>query len=178
MHIIIGVLTALAGLVWALYRLQNSGVDLNAFNPFYWARRRKWAKELGTKPLHRIQQPMEAAAVLVVATAKLHGDITRELKALVLQLFMEEFNIDQREAIAHYSASVHLLDGVVNLQAEVKNILAPTQEQFKPIQIQSLLTMLNKVAAEDDASEEQMALIESVEACLTKSRPHIWKASE
>ena len=34
MHIIIGVITAIAGFMWALHSLQNAGVDLNAFNPF------------------------------------------------------------------------------------------------------------------------------------------------
>ena len=37
---LIGFITALAGLIWALHSLQNAGVNLNAFNPFYWARRR------------------------------------------------------------------------------------------------------------------------------------------
>jgi len=42
-HIIIGVITAIATLVFALNRLQDSGVNLNSFNPFFWARRRAWA---------------------------------------------------------------------------------------------------------------------------------------
>ena len=46
MHILIAAITAIGGLIWALYRLQNSGFDLNAFNPFYWARRREWEKKL------------------------------------------------------------------------------------------------------------------------------------
>lgn len=44
MHILIGLITAIAGLVWALHSLQNAGVNLNGFNPFYWMRRRKWEK--------------------------------------------------------------------------------------------------------------------------------------
>lgn len=41
MHIIIGVITAIAGLLWALNRLNESGFNLNSLNPFLWARRRK-----------------------------------------------------------------------------------------------------------------------------------------
>lgn len=52
MHILIAFLTTVAGLIWALYRLQNSGVNLNAFNPFYWMHRRKWQKKYGTKAIH------------------------------------------------------------------------------------------------------------------------------
>ena len=65
MHILIGILTAIAGLVWALYRLQNSGVNLNSFNPFFWFRRRKWEKNLHGKQLHRLDKPIDVAAALV-----------------------------------------------------------------------------------------------------------------
>ncbi|MEX2962926.1 hypothetical protein [Microbulbifer sp. TYP-18] len=70
MHILIGIITAIAGLVWALNSLQNSGVNLNAFNPFMWLRRRKWEKSLGTKPMHALTDSMEVAALLVVAVAR------------------------------------------------------------------------------------------------------------
>ena len=80
MHIIIAILTAVVGVIWALYRLQNSGVDLNSFNPFYWLRRRAWEAKLGTKPLHRLEKPLEVAAVLVVAALKTEGEISREQK--------------------------------------------------------------------------------------------------
>ena len=54
MHIIIGLITAIAGFIWALHSLQNAGFDLNALNPFTWARRRKWEMQLGTKPMHAL----------------------------------------------------------------------------------------------------------------------------
>lgn len=56
MHIIIGFITAFAGLVWALNSLQNAGFDLNSLNPFALMRRRRWAKKLGTKPMHAEQR--------------------------------------------------------------------------------------------------------------------------
>ena len=70
MHIIIAIVTAIAGLIWALIRLQNSGIDLNSFNPFYWARRRKWERQYTMKPIHNLQQPLDAAVVWLVGIAK------------------------------------------------------------------------------------------------------------
>lgn len=87
MHIIIGVLTAIAGLVWALHSLQNSGVDLNSFNPFTWARRRKWEKLYGAKPLYNLVKPMEAAASLIVGTLAQEGIISSDQKMQVISLF-------------------------------------------------------------------------------------------
>ena len=41
MHYVIGFITALAALLFALRKLQEAGVDLNAFNPYVWWRRRR-----------------------------------------------------------------------------------------------------------------------------------------
>ena len=49
-HIVIGVLSAVAGLIWAMVALQRSGLDLNALNPFLWHRRSQWKKKYGENP--------------------------------------------------------------------------------------------------------------------------------
>jgi hypothetical protein len=125
MHIIIGVLTAAAGLIWALYRLQHSGVDLNAFNPFYWLRRRKWEKQLGTKALHRLE---------------------RELRKEVTALYEKEFQIPHTKALELFAASIHLLREAGNLEAEVRPILAPCKSKLTSEQIASLMSMLTRAA--------------------------------
>ena len=38
MHIILSVITALGGLIWAIVALQRSGFDINSLNPFLWHR--------------------------------------------------------------------------------------------------------------------------------------------
>lgn len=164
MHIIIGVITAIAGLVWALYRLQNSGVDLNAFNPFYWMRRKKWQQQLGTKALHRLDQPLEAAALLVTAVATYETDITRELRSEVVGLFVEEFKITHDHAGELFSASLHLIREAGSLEAEVRHILAPSKAKLNATQMQSLFRMLNRAAEfEPAAGEEKSRIIKCVE---------------
>lgn len=163
MHILIALLTAAAGLAWGLYRLQHSGVDLNSFNPFYWLRRRKWQRQLGTKPIHRLERPMDAAAVLVVGMAKLEGDLSREHKAEIIELFIREFQVSREVAVELFAASTHLLQDVANLTAEVHHILAPTRGQFKQEQVSSLLRMLRQAAtAEGPASPAQLTLLDTV----------------
>lgn len=164
MHIIIGVITAIAGLVWALYRLQNSGVDLNAFNPFYWMRRKKWEQQLGAKALHRLEDPVEAAALLVTAVATCGTDITRELRTEVVALFTEEFKIANDHAGELFSASLHLIREAGSLEAEVRHILAPSKEKLNAAQMQSLFRMLNKAASlEPAAREEKSRIVKCVE---------------
>lgn len=163
MHILIGILTAAVGLIWALYRLQNSGVDLNSFNPFYWLRRRKWENNLHGKQLHRLERPIDVAAVLVVGMIKLEGEISREQKADTIQLFEKEFKLANAQAVQLFSASAFLLQDTVNLIDEVKYIVAPTKEKFTEEQTASLIGILNSAAQLDGKiSEPQADLLDAV----------------
>ena len=169
MHILIALLTAIAGVVWALYRLQNSGVDLNAFNPFYWVRRRHWQKKFGTKVMHQLDNPMDAASLLVVGIAHMDGQVTRDLKQEILDLFVAEFGVSQTKATEFYAASCHLLKEAAHLPAEVSHILKPCKDKFTQQNIDSFLSMLHKVAAaEADISEAQQALIDAIKKEFTE----------
>ncbi|MGL6159749.1 TerB family tellurite resistance protein [Microbulbifer sp.] len=163
MHILIGLITAIGGLIWALYRLQNAGVDLNAFNPFYWLRRRSWQKQLGTKPLHRLDRPVDAAAVLLVAIAKAEGEVSREQKAQITDIFSSEFNLTEPQAAELFAASVYMLREVLDVEAEIKHILEPTKAAFTREQRESLLQMLARVAElEGNVGEVQHRIIAAV----------------
>lgn len=176
MHIIIGIITAIAGLIWALNSLQNAGVNLNAFNPFAWARRRKWEKQLGTKPMHGLTESMDAAALLVVAIAKEHGDITRETKLEILSMFENEFGIKRSKSIEMYSSSIYLIQGALNMASEVRHILKPSKEKFTDSHISKLLAMLNATANLENTTEGQRAIIKAVEQefKINEIQPQQW----
>lgn len=167
MHILIGLVTAIGGLIWAIYRLQQSGVNLNDFNPFYWMRRREWAQRVGAKPLHSLDRPMQAAACLIIGVARMEGEISREQKLEILRLFEQEFKLSSMQAQELFASSSFLLKDVMNLRADVKDILAPSIELFTAETRASLLGMLNKVATMDSSmSDDQQALIDAVEQAL------------
>ncbi|WMS87593.1 TerB family tellurite resistance protein [Pleionea litopenaei] len=163
MHIIIGVITAIAGLLWALNRLNESGFNLNSLNPFLWARRRKWEKAHGTKPIHRLENSLEAAALLVSGMALIDGAVSRETKELVIDLFQKEFGISEQQSLDLYNVSSHLLKDTDNLSAEVKMILAPSINTFSESNQQQLMSMLNEVAkVEGGISNNQKNLLEAI----------------
>ncbi len=146
MHIIIAVITAIAGLIWALNRLQNSGVNLNAFNPYFWFRRHQWEKKLGTKPIHRLDKPMEAAAVLLLGIALAENEISREEKTDIIKIFVNEFNLSKNAATELFSASAFMVRGVVSFKDEVKKILTPSKESFSEDNKKTIIEMLINVA--------------------------------
>ena len=171
MHIIIGLITAIVGLVWALNRLQNSGVDINSFNPFHWARRRKWERLQGTKTIHRLKKPVEVATVLIIAIANLEGDITREQKSEIISLFENELNLSSNEAKEHYTASSYMLRDTYNITNELANIFLPNQSLFQSHHKEALITMLKKIAnTEHPASPEQSEFIHEVERHLEMNK--------
>ena len=175
---VIAILTALTAFLWALYRLHTSGFGLKALNPFYLLRRLKWQDRANTKPVHLIENPMEAAALLLVATAKLDGEITREQRNLIIQLFITEFSLTEINANELYAASSYLLKDVGNILPEVRLILEPCKAAFKPNHIETLLEMLNKVAsAENSPTVAQNELILEVRKHLapTKSEKFNWQ---
>ena len=163
MHIIIGLITAIAGFIWALHSLQNAGFDLNALNPFTWARRRKWEMQLGTKPMHALTDSIEAAALLVVSIAKADGEITRDTKMEMLDLFENEFGISRNKAIGLFSASTFMLKEANDIASEVKNILAPSKSDFDESHVKTLVDMMNKVSTfENEQTSIQKSIIASV----------------
>ncbi len=163
MHIIIGIITAIAGLIWALNSLQNAGVDLNAFNPFTWIRRRRWEKQLGVKPMHGLTDSMDAAALLVVATAKASGDITRDTKIEILSLFENEFGIKRARSIELFSVCIHMIKDTMDIAPEVRHVLSPSKQDFQASHINKLISMMEKVAnLEGEPTEKQTAIIEAV----------------
>jgi uncharacterized tellurite resistance protein B-like protein len=163
-------ITAIAGLIWALNSLQNSGVNLNSFNPFFWLRRRRWEKQLGVKPMHGLTDSMEVAALLVVAVAKEHGDVARETKQEILTIFEEEFGIKRSKAAEMYSSSMYYIQDSLNMSAEVRNILKPSLDSFTQDHKTKLLKMLEIVIKLDGEIKSQRAIIIAVEAEFKSSQ--------
>jgi len=174
MHIIIAAITAIAGLIWALHSLQNAGLDLNSFNPFTWARRRKWEKMYGAKPIYNLTKPMEAAAAIMVGVLKQEGEISREQKQEVISLFKLNFDLSDQEAVDLFASSAHLVKNEVNFDQSIKHILKPSIGQFTPDMASSFIDLLDKVSKMEGApSKSQISVISNVKSELGKqSKPN------
>jgi hypothetical protein len=173
MHIIIGLLTALAGLIWAVIALQRSGMDIGAVNPGAWARRRRWRKQYGTKPLYSLQRPLEAAAVLIVGMLKQEGEISREQKAAVIDIFIKDFHLTADQAREALGSSVYLLKDEINPEQCVAGILEPSRAAFTPEQATSLIELLERVASlEGEATQAQQRMLQAVREALAIEPEH------
>ena len=164
MHIVIAVITAVAGLLWALNSLQRSGFHFSSLNPFLAYRRWQWSRTYGERPIYRLERPMDVAAVLLLGIAKADGTITSDQKRELLALFQSEFAISRDEASDLLLASSHLIRDEIYLVDHLDKILARSAQRFEPDAIGSLLGMMRKVAALDgNINGEQQKLIDATE---------------
>ena len=164
MHVVIGVLTALAGLIWAIVALQKAGVSISAFNPFLWRRRMNWKNNISEKPLYTLSDPMEVAAVLILGVAKCEGEISAEQKRAIQDIFESEFRLGRDEAADLLLASSHLIRNEIYLVDNLDKILKKSQSSFKARHVESMLSMMRRVGElEGELNEEQRKIITATE---------------
>lgn len=172
MHIVIGLLTTVVTLLWLLHRLAEMGIDLGGLNPFYWKRRREWAKKYEGDPIYAVEDPMEVAALFVVAIAKLEGDVTAEQKADILGEFSSSFSLTDKEASQLLGSSTHLLGHPQIIRTQLEGLMQRNEHAFTREQAESLITMMsNAIASSPAPSEEQAALITSMRERFVGKEP-------
>jgi uncharacterized tellurite resistance protein B-like protein len=161
---IVAVITALAGLIWALSALQRTGFDFNSLNPFLAIRRWRWSREYGAKPIYKLDRPMDAAAVLLVSIAKADGVMSSAQKQALLSMFEQRFELSASEASQLAAATIHMLRDELSIVEKVDKILERSATRFEATQINELLGMMRKVAAMDGSiNAEQERLLAATE---------------
>jgi len=172
-HIVIGVLSAVAGLIWAMVALQRSGLDLTALNPFLWYRRNQWKKKYADKPIYALDAPMDVAAVLLLGTAKCEGEISTEQKKAIVVIFQNEFHLGRDEASDLLLASAHLIRDEIYLVDNLGKILEKSRPRFTEDQVASVLSLMRRVANLDSAmNQEQRKLVQATEDYLGTASKH------
>lgn len=167
MHVLLGVL---GSIVTILYMLDRLGIDLGGLNPFYWFRRRAFAKKYGSDPIYSIEDPIHVAALLVIGAAKLDGDLTAEQKQAAQDQFESEFSIDDREASQLFGSAAHLLAAPQLIETQLEKLADRHKDAFSPDQATSLMQMMVKVAsANGSVSTNQQEFIDSVRAAYIKT---------
>jgi uncharacterized tellurite resistance protein B-like protein len=177
MHYVIGLITAVAAFLFALNRLQNAGLDLNALNPFLWYRRAQWQKKYASKPLYSLTRPMDSAALLVLATAKCEGEISSTQKRAILRVYEDEFHLTRDQAADLFVASAFLLKDELSVAGKLDKILERSRRAFTPEQVHSTLELMEQVGRIDGPrNAEQERLLRRTAQILdaAKQAPGKW----
>ena len=163
MHIIIGVLTAVAGLFWAITALQNSGA-IESLNPFLWYRRAQWRKKLEKKPMYSLTEPIDVAGLLIVGIAKLEGEFSKELKQEILNIFEKDFHMSSSDAQSLFKSSSFLMKEDAITNKDIENIFERSRLKFSQDQVASMLSIMKNISSFDnEISTEQKKIIETTD---------------
>jgi len=146
MHIIMGILGSIITILVLTNQLSRLGIDVGKLNPFAWHRRNKWQKNYHADPAFSLDRPMEAVAGLLYVMAKCSGEITREQKECILDLFQIEFHLSEDKARELLSSSSFLLKDEDQIIENLKDFLKPSLAKFDHEKRASTLVMLHKVA--------------------------------
>lgn len=170
MHIVIGLISALAGLIWAFNSLERSGFRLSSLNPFYWFRRNQWKKQYQENPLYNLTEPMDLASILLIGVAKLEGELSREQKKDILNIFHEEFSLNHEDSSSLFSSSSFLLQNENNFIANIGKVLDKSKQKFSAEQAESTIKLVERIASlESEPSKMQKEFISSVNIILNSN---------
>lgn len=167
MHFILGILGAIVTILVLLKRLQDSGIDIGWLNPFSWKRRRAFRKQYELTPAYSLESPLDVAALFMVAVAKGKGEMSREQRECILQLFSSEFKLTEKESMDLLGGSVHLFGRGDEVLENPAAVLRRSKNAFSSEQVNSVVFLLNEVAkAEGEPSLNQTKLIKAIEAAM------------
>lgn len=166
MHILLGLLGTIVTILFLLSRLADAGISLGGLNPFLWRRRRAWRQKFEANPLFSLDDPVEIAAILALATAKADGDMSAAERHALLAEFEHTFALNPRQAAELLTATAHLLGDGQILREHLDAVLADSK-RFSDAQRSSAMALLERIASVDGApSALQREFIERVRAQL------------
>ncbi|MBU1311298.1 MAG: TerB family tellurite resistance protein [Gammaproteobacteria bacterium] len=155
MHIILGVLGALVTILILLNRLTEAGVDVGWLNPFSWHRRRKYRKQHDLNPMFKLDQPLDVAALYLVAAAKVDGDVTASQKTALLTIFCKEFHLSDNAAKQLLSSSVHLIGNGQEFYQNPELAAQRVYDKLTAEQVESIVVLLRQVINIDGTPSSQ-----------------------
>lgn len=158
MHAILGIITSILVILFYLSMIQRNGMNfrwIGWLNPFSWQRRRAWRKANQVDPVYALKSPMEATACLMYAMARTSGDVTREQKTAMTDIFKNEFHMPEREAAEMLSACSFLVVSDHHVTQNLQKFFAPNIEKFSAEQKQSAIDLTERVGLAEGAMTPQ-----------------------
>lgn len=175
MHIILALLGVIVTILILLNRLQENGLDVGWLNPFSWNRRRRYRLEHDLNPAFKLDSPMDVVALYMFSVAKVDGEISREQKEKILELFKSEFHLNHNDAVALLSSSAHLFGQTDDVIVNPQKVIERSYDKFTSEQVQSLFYLLDEVSkVESSGSEIQKKLISSIKSASPKFTSEKW----
>lgn len=161
MHILGVILAALGVVLFILWRMQqaaNASRDIaDAADEVRGLMRGwSWRRKANTNPLDLIDDPREAAAVLMVAAAQSDAPISERERAAMLEQMVVRFGATQGQADELLARARWLAREATDPGEVMRRLYGVVSEKLGPGQRAELIEMLEAVAAADGRRDETL----------------------
>ena len=166
MHIILGVvgLVVAAIVIFNLVSRNAGDVVDNARGLANLPRRLRWQARQRRLSIRSLEDPREAAVVLLLGIARASGDISSAQKESIADFAVHEFGMPRNEASDMILLANFMLRDVFDVADELRGILAPLEDKLGMDERHRLIDAARRVAGADGAAagEAALALIDTV----------------
>ena len=151
MHIILGIIAALGGVAFFIWRVRataeaareivDAADDIRAA-----ARRYGHNRKTKINPLDAIDDSRVAAATVLAAFARMDGDYTREQLNAIKDECQQVFNTSEEEAIEITGQSRWLMEQTKNIDEAIRRLSRILRRQLGVDEKKELLSMVTRIA--------------------------------
>lgn len=170
MHFLIAILGAVATIVFLVYRLRNAASQGKEIHDDVKGaiRRGRWNKQVQGRLIERIEDPREAAAILMVQIAAYDGEVTAGQKQQIENLMVINFDCDAEEAQGFYSFGRMAIGQINDAANSLAKLMRPMKESLTLSEMKGFVRMLETVAElEGTPTDRQRHLIAVVRRALS-----------
>ncbi|MEM9705966.1 MAG: TerB family tellurite resistance protein [Pseudomonadota bacterium] len=169
MHIIIALVTAIAGLLWAISRFSDaaqSGRDAIGDVRGLW-RSGQWSRKVSQRLIENLEDPREAAAILMYQTAEYDGAVTERQIVRITGLMAKAFETDKETTDALYAFARMAVGQVTDAGGALRKLLEPIKDACSEEEKRDLIGILKEIAeVEGPANDHQKRFLADVERRL------------
>ena len=171
MHIIIGILTALAALFWAFTRFAGAAREgrdaVEDLTSLY--RRQKWQSKSKRRLIEAISDPRESASILLLQIALYRGILDHDQEVAIHSEIATLFDIPSSEAVELCGFARVALGELNDAGNNLKVLLAPIVQYCTDEEQSAFLISLSKVAKlGGDPTDRQTELINRIRHQLVR----------
>jgi len=169
LHILIAILTAAAAAFFAFrYFVDAASEGREAVRDVRGAfRRGKWSRQIDKRLIENLDDPREAAAVLLYQVASYDGAVTDAQKEKMLAEMRENFSADEEIAEGLYAFARMAVGEINDAANSLKKILRSINEACTEGEKKSVLAMMTSIGEVEGAlSDTQTRLIEETRRVL------------
>lgn len=159
MHIFVSILGALGVLILALWRLQQAAMIARdvadaAGGAGSALRRWRWRRKVNVNPLDLIEDPREAAGVLMVAVAQANGSLTDVERTAITNQMEDRFGATPEQASALLARALWMVREGVDTREIMRRVMPVLRTAANAAQRRDLVDMLTVVAEADGRQDE------------------------